>query len=381
MITIILATLIGILVLGLLVFIHEAGHFLAAKFFKVKVEEFGFGFPFPGRIFGIKRGETVYSLNWLPAGGFVKLYGEEGDAQGPRSFASKPWWQRAIIVAAGVIVNLTLAIILFTIIVASGGFKTDFNLVFDNKFPFGKQTNYVFVGLVDEKSPAKQAGLRAGDKVISVDGNTVEDVREFQTVVRNNLGEEIVLEVENVQDQNERTLNLTPRENPPPGEGAIGVSLGQGALLDYQSITDKVFVGVLHSANLLQFQWTGIKALFSQSVEEGTVEPLARNSSGPVGIVAAISVLVGAGGVQSLIILANFAALISLILGIANLLPIPAMDGGRLFFILLEGIRGKKINPKIENLIHTVGLVVLMVLFLLITFNDFVKIFTGRIFG
>lgn len=380
--SILIAIIVGIAVLGILILVHEAGHFFAAKLFGVKVEEFGFGFPIPGRIWSTKRGETVYSLNWLPAGGFVRLLGEEGESvANPRSFAAKAWYKRALIVAAGVIVNLCVGVILFTIIVASSGFKADFPLLFANKFPFGSSSSYTYIAGVDSGSPAEKAGIKTGDKIIKVDGKSFTSIEAFQSFVNSHKGQEITLELVNIRDNSQKEINLVPRVNPPAGEGAMGVGLGEGVTISYNTPLERTFVGVLHSANLLEFQWTGIKTLFTRSVVERSVAPITNNASGPVGIVAVISVVLSIGGIQSLIILANLVGLISLILGIANVLPIPAMDGGRLFFILLEGVRGKKVSPAIENRIHYVGLIVLLFLFVLITFNDFFKIFTGRIFG
>jgi regulator of sigma E protease len=377
----ILTIFIGIAVLGLLIFVHEAGHFFAAKFFGVKVEEFGFGFPIPGRIWGVKKGETTYSINWLPAGGFVRLLGEEGEEDDPRSFSNKPWWQRALIVAAGVIVNLIVGIILFTILLSFTGFKADFPLLFENKFPFGRQQNYTFISQVEEGSPAKEAGLKAGDKILTADNKTFETSSSFVNYIKEHKGQTVKLVVLNINDQKERTVNVVPSLTRTAEQGALGVNIGEEATVSYDSLAEKVFSGVLHSANLLEFQWVGIKTLFSQSIAEKSISPIASNSSGPVGIVAVFSVILNIGGIQALIILINLTALISLILGIANILPIPAMDGGRLFFIVLEGIRGKKVSLSLENKIHTYGLMVLIVLFVLITFNDIFKILTGRIFG
>src|SRR3989304_2100683 len=378
----IIPVLIGIAVLSFLVFVHEAGHFLAAKLFGVKVEEFGFGFPFPGKIWSVKKGETTYSINWLPAGGFVKLYGEEsGSARGPRAFTSKPVGVRIIIAAAGVIVNIALAVILFTILLGASRFKADFDLQIPNQFPFGKQTNYVLITGVEEGSPAQMAGLKFGDKILSHDGQRVNFVEDLQDLVEVNKGKPLSLLVENIKEDNQlRVVNAVPRIDPPEGQGALGLGLAQGATVAYESFAERLFSGVLHSGNMLQYQWVGMKTIFGKAFEQGSLEPIASQSSGPVGIVAVLGVIVQNAGTESVRILLTLTAFISLVLGVVNILPIPAMDGGRLFFFALEAVRGKKVSPKVENLVHSIGFVVLIFLFLLITFNDVVKIFTGRIF-
>src|SRR3989344_3056269 len=195
----IIPVLIGIAVLSFLVFVHEAGHFLAAKLFGVKVEEFGFGFPFPGKIWSVKKGETTYSINWLPAGGFVRLYGEESGAHenDPRSFSGKPVGVRIIIAGAGVIINILMAILLFGVLMAFTGFKQDLNLRIPNKFPFGQQTDYGLIAYVLEKSPATQMGLKAGDKVVSIDGNKVNTLADIKDYINENVDQEITLVVQN----------------------------------------------------------------------------------------------------------------------------------------------------------------------------------------
>ncbi len=379
-----ISIIIGIAVLSFLVFIHELGHFLAAKFFGVKVEEFGFGFPIPGKIWSIKRGETVYSINWLPAGGFVRLYGEDSGAhaQDPRSFSGKSVWIRIFIAAAGVLMNLALGVILFTILVAMSGFKVDFNLQIPNKFPLGQQTNYVVITDVEKNSPADKGGVKFADKVLTVDSLAVLSVEDLQKYVVAHRGKEITLQMENIKDGSKHTVIATPRVNPKPSEGSLGVSLSQGSTVAYdRNLVEKVFSGVLHSGNMLQYQWVGMKTFFTQSVKERSVAPLARQASGPVGIVAILGTLVQNAGVEAFKVVLNLIAYISLILGVANILPIPAMDGGRLLFFYIEAIRGKKVSAKVENAVHSIGFGVLIILFLLITFNDVVKIFTGRLFG
>jgi regulator of sigma E protease len=382
--TLFLSIIVGILILGFLVFIHEAAHFFTAKIFKVKVEEFGFGFP--PRIWSKKSGETNYSINAIPAGGFVKLLGEEGQNQSdPRSFAAKGPWQRSIIIASGAIVNLLIAALIFVLLLGVGGFRSYFpkavsvDRPMELSLPFGTETSSVLVVAVDKGSPAENSGIRDFDDVVSGDGQKFESVTQFQNYIQNNLGQPVELKVKNVLDLSYRTITVTPRENPPEGEGALGVVLDPEfnksvATIDYSSLGEKIFSGPAHAANNLYFQGTAIAALVSQSFEEGTAEPVAENIAGPVGIVALFGFVLGETGISILPII-RIVAIISLILGVINLLPIPAVDGGRLFFTMFEGITRRKVNPNIERLVHTVGFAVLIVLFLVLTFNDISKFF------
>jgi regulator of sigma E protease len=383
MLSIILTTVIGLAVLSFLIFIHEAGHFITARFFKVKVLEFGIGFPFLGRIFSFKRGETLYSVNWLFFGGFVQLYGEESGSEklGPESFAAQNVWKRIAIASAGVVVNIVFAVVIFTGLMATSNFKLDMSVPFDISFPFGKQTEYVLITAVEKESPAEQAGLKFLDKVTRIGDRPLEGVSDLQDYVKEHSGEEIFLSVKNLKEETEREVAITPRVDPPPGQGALGIGLDKGIELKYESIVDKTLVGVFHSANLVVLQTVGLKNFIGQSFEEGSLEPIASKASGPVGVVAALGILVQNSGDQALNTLLTLTALISLMLGIGNLLPIPAVDGGRLAFFYIEAITRKKVSAKIENLIHGVGFVVLIGLIVLISINDIIRIINGRLFG
>ena len=378
----IISLLVGLAVLSFLVLIHEAGHFFVARAFGVRVLEFGIGFPFLGRIFKFKRKGVTYSVNWLLFGGFVQLYGEEaGSAKSKDSFAAKNVWVRFTIAIAGILVNIALAIVLFTILLASSGFKVDFQSPIPNKFPFGTETGFVMIGNVSDGSPAQLGGLKFGDKILRIDQSSIETVKQVQDYVQSHKGQPITLTVKNINEDNAREATVIPRVAPPEGQGALGIGLDEGQTLAYNSLPEKVFVGVLHSVNMIDFQIAGLQNFLLQSVEQKSIEPIASQASGPVRIVAVLGVLVQNSGAEVVKVVLTFTALISLMLGIGNLLPIPALDGGRLFFFLIEGLTGKKVKPKIENLIHSVGFAVLLLLIVLITANDIFRIFTGQLFG
>ncbi len=373
--SVIVAIIIGILILLFLIFIHELGHYVSAKFFGIKVEEFGFGFP--PRAWSKKIGETVYSINWIPAGGFVRLLGEEEDVDDPRSFTRKPPWVRAAVVSAGVVINFLLAVFIFYLILGFSSFKFDFDqTTIRTNFLFGKQQNSTVVVDVASGSPAEKAGVKFGDKIISGNGGLIETSSDLQDFIQARIGEEVTLTLQNIQEEEVRTASLVPRVNPPEGEGAIGVGLGFDiATISYEDPAERLFSGFMHAVNSLQFQAVAIGSLIKQSFEERTPEPLAENVAGPVGIVALITRFVGIGGFQAVGALVSLTALISLILAVINILPIPALDGGRFFFIFIEGLTGRRVNPRIERLIHSVAFLILMVLVILIAFNDIVNIF------
>jgi len=377
---IILALIIGIILIGLLVFLHEAGHFFMAKFFKVKVEEFGFGFP--PRVWGKKVGETVYSINAIPAGGFVKLFGEdEGGSVDQRSFVARSPWVRSAIIVAGVVVNLIIAFLLFTALLAYSGFRSDQPLSIPTSgqditinFPFGKQTDGVLIVYVQPKTPAARAGLQDLDEVTSANGKTFSSIGNFQKFVEKNKGKEINIQVFNLLDRQNRSISVTPRLNPPKDEAPLGVVLDKVATIRYEGV-DKFFVGPMHAVNMLFYQGKIFIALFGEAFEQKSVQPVAQTVSGPIGIAGLIGTFIGVTGTKGIFTLVEVIALISLILGVINVLPLPALDGGRLFFTLFEGISGKKVNQKIERLIHSAGYIVIIIFFFIITYNDIIKIF------
>lgn len=376
MLSFVISLIIFTLLLGILVFIHELGHFLAAKKAGIKVEEFGFGIP--PKIKGFRRGETEYTLNWLPMGGFVRLLGEDdtSDSKNPRSFAHKPPRVKAAVILAGVGMNLALAIILYTVILAFSGFKNDFNLIIDQRFPFGHQENAVFFTYLAPSSPAEKAGLKFADKILTINNQKVGSVVELQKIVDANKGKSIPVAVENINSKEKRVVNLEPRVDPPAGEGPLGVSLGVVATVDYNSsIPEKILSGTLHSANIVVYSYNVMAHFISMSVQSNSLQPVSQTVSGPVGVFNVVNLLIGSG-TEGWAKLIELLPLISLSLAVFNVLPIPAMDGGRLFFVLIELFTRRRVNPNLEKWVHSIGMVFLIALFLLITYSDVLKIFS-----
>lgn len=407
--TMILTLITFLLVLSVLVLIHEAGHYFVAKFFKIKVEEFGYGFP--PRLWAKKFGETEYSINWLPIGGFVKLFGED-DAGGGRvsavessrkkvvsentkkhttsyrlpatdlnrAFFARPAWQRALVVLAGVIMNVILAIVIYYTYLGLSGFKAELPLLTDHTFFGVNQTvkSDIIISGVAKNSPASRAGITAGSEVVKVDDKTIEKVDEFLTYIASHKGKEITLTWKDLQTNKETTKVLTPRVEVPKGEGSLGVNFYpmQTAVLSYDTPVQKIFSGIIHPLNLMDYNFVVIRHLIQVSFQEKTAAPISEGLSGPVGIYSVVGAIVHIPDMKERILnLLNLAGLLSMSLAFFNVLPIPALDGGRLFFILIEMVTRKKVSQTFEAAAHQVGMIFLLGLLLLITFKDVFQYF------
>lgn len=328
---------IGILFLIILVIGHELGHFFAAKMFKLRVDEFGFGFP--PRIFSKKRKETTYSFNLLPFGGYVKIYGEhpnqdEEIKEPERSFTHQLAWKRAVIIVAGAFMNFLIGWIAFSVVLAAG-------------IP-----NMVLIERVIPGSPADTAGFSVGQVIEGFDS-----AEEFANFINSNRGEELEL----------NNLNVIPRENPPEGEGPLGITVVDGGVEKHgvlQSIP-RGFTSAVRTTWLL----TGAFIGFIGSIVVGNFS-VVEQVTGPVGVygmLAGVSNL----GVSPLI---QFLGLISLNLVVINLLPFPALDGGRLLTIAVEKIVGRRLNYKFETIVNIVGLGLLLLLMIVVTIRDITNI-------
>lgn len=361
-----------------LVVIHELGHFLVAKKFGIKVLEFGFGIP--PKIWGKKIGETIYSINLLPIGGFVRLFGEdEVDKkilENHRSFAAQNVYKRMAVVVAGVVMNFILAFALLYIVLGVQGFKTQ--VPYTGKYQFIGVTqqveNLVFISRVNPGSPADSAGLKEGERVIEINGNQISKSQDLINKTKELAGQEVELKV--TDGKTERLVKLTPRVNPPQGEGAIGIALSgiELANISYETPTQKLFAGPIHAWNVVAYSGVMMGDLISESIKTKNVGPVSSTVAGPVGITTLANDILTSQA-NPLIPYLSFMALISLNLAVFNLLPIPALDGGRLFFLSVEAITRKKVHPGFERIAHSVGFAILLMLTLLITTSDIMKIF------
>lgn len=355
----VIAIIIFILTLLVLVVIHEFGHFLMAGRFGILVKEFGFGIP--PRIWGKKIGETLYSINWLPFGGFVKLLGEEDSQEGSpeRNFAHKSVFQRIAVVVAGVVMNLILAWVLFYIVIAAQGFR-----VITPALEAG-----VYIAKVEENFPAKEAGIKPGDRLLSVDGKAVSSFDEAKSLIKE---KESAIALELQDNKGVREIVLTAKEV--RGERLIGVVFAPFLIKEFKTPAEKIFSGITYSFDLTVLTFAGLGKTVEQ-LFTGEFAKVSQQVSGPVGI-AAMSGEILQGGWQAAIPYLWFVGIISLTLAIFNIFPIPALDGGRLLFLLIEAVTGKKVKSEIENLIHQIGFAILITLALLITYSDIRKFFT-----
>jgi regulator of sigma E protease len=347
----------AIFVFAVLILIHELGHFLMAKRAGVRVEEFAIGFP--PRLFSFKRGETTYSINALPLGGYVRMPGENGettDADGnydPRTFSAQSAGKRALILVAGVTMNMLLAWAIYTGIYGIAGVPQP------------------VVGSVQSGTPAQQIGLQSGDRILSVDGHSVMDSGDVEIQV---LGALLSTKSANVPvtlviQRGHQQLTLTPsaRRNPPANEGRIGFAFsGTFAHVPWWQVPA---LGFHYIGQDFQQEGLGIQGILVGAISPGDAV------SGPVGIVKATGDAASAGFVALL----GFMAFLSWNLAVVNILPIPGLDGGRLLILGIEVLRrGKRLAPEREAFINLAGILVLLSFIAVVTINDISHLVTGR---
>ncbi|OGE14813.1 hypothetical protein A3F00_04415 [Candidatus Daviesbacteria bacterium RIFCSPHIGHO2_12_FULL_37_11] len=372
--------IIFIITLFILVVIHELGHFLVAKKFNIKVLEFGFGIP--PRAFGKKFGETLVSLNWLPFGGFVKLLGEDETdkkaLENERSFASQKVGKRIAVVVAGVAMNLILAWVLFYVVLGFQGFKVQFPLFLDHKFIGVEQKNElsILISSVTKDSPAELSGIKAGQKVVTINDEFVKSREDLVLKTRELAGRELKLTVSDPSGNEFKSVQIIPRKDPPKGQGPLGVSLAEVTIanLHYANPLEKAFAGPIHSINVVAYSGKILGMFISESIQTRKLEPISQTVSGPVGITSVVNTILTEVK-NPLLPYLDFVALLSLNLAVMNVLPIPALDGGRLFFLLFEAVTRKRVHAEFEKWVHTAGMVLLLTLMLLVTFSDIKKLF------
>lgn len=349
--------LIFLVVLSILVLVHELGHFIMARRAGVLVEEFGFGIP--PRIFGVQIGETLYSLNLLPFGGFVKLHGEtsdEGLSYPKRAFLNKSKKVRTSILVSGVLMNFILAIFAFAVVYSFSGIP--------------KETDRVKVVEVSAGSPAQVSGIVVGDMVKLVDGKSVTKVSEFVEAVEAKKGERVVVEIE--RNGEIKKLTLTPRESPPEGEGPLGVTITATEIY-YPPILVRPFVGIYYGFREAIFWGSTVISGLIKIITDLLAGQAPKDLAGPVGIFAITSEAARFG----ILPLVNFVGILSVNLAILNIVPFPALDGGRLLFVFVEGILGRKVVPRVEAVIHTIGMIILIILILAITARDIQRLMSA----
>ncbi len=429
-------------ILGILIFVHELGHFVMARRAGVRVEEFGFGLP--PRLWGVKRGDTIYSINALPIGGFVRVLGEDGKSSAPDSMQSKSAGQRASFLVAGSAMNLITAIVLMAVLIGVQGRSSD----------------NVYVVDVVASSPASDAGWQTGDRFVTIDGDRITDGSDVSRLTSANAGNPTTVVLERRGET--ITTTITPRENPPAGQGRTGITLssapvasirvdgvpdgslaaqaglqtgdvieavdgqpladylayvlalrdsaGQTAQLQVERDGAPVTLAVDVPADLpidqeplgadltqhLHFQRVALLDIpvetartFASTIQQmgsGLMSLIRGDTSlgdvaGPIGMGQLTSEVISRSALPLWVTLTNLTIILSLNLALLNLLPLPALDGGRLLFVLIEVLRGgKRVPPEKEGVVHFVGLMLLLTAMFLIAFVDINRIISGSSF-
>ncbi len=352
--------IIGILIFGVLIVVHEWGHFVAARRNGILVEEFAIGMG--PKLFGIKKGDTLFTIRAFPMGGFCKMLGDEGDEaenlkKDERAFYSKPVWRRITVILAGAVMNLLLALLIFLVIVLGSGYST------------------TTVKTVIADSPAQAAGIMPNDKIVKINGSSVRTFEELQLNIERTSGNSADVTI--LRGKEKIVISIVPKKS---GEAYIlGVTPQQyaGVFIKGEGLEKVNISGSISNAFWQLIYWIkmsffGISELFKRNVS-------LNDMAGPIGIVSIIGNVYTTGVTISrwltAVTILRLMAIISASIGIFNLLPLPALDGGRFVFLLVEGIRKKPVPPEKEGLIHFVGLVALMALGVFIAYNDIAKIF------
>lgn len=374
-----------LLIISFLVVIHEFGHYWASKKNGVRVEEFGVGYP--PRIFGKKFGETIYSINLIPFGGFVKITGEEEaddsgiekSATDPHSFSNKTPWQKSQILIAGVFMNMLLSFVLFYILLISNGFKSfQIPMIFDHNFKYGKELVYgTMVFDMEKDSPADKAGIKPGEVILKVDGKNINSVAGLRENLNGKANTEVEIETFDInspsnQDIKKYVVVPTYQEKSEDNnsDAIIGVYLGEAKAVFYEKPLEKILSGPMHTYNMLDYSISSLGEIIGLSFKTKDIEPVASSMTGPVGLFNILGNIIQTEGKGKILILINTVAIISLGFAFTNLLPIPALDGGKVVFRIIEGITKKNINPKIEARIHNFGMIALILMVVAITFRD-----------
>ncbi len=377
-----IAIIAFIFVLGLLILAHELGHFLTARLFKVKAEEFGFGYP--PRIIGWVKDNygkwktvgpqtepeqyknTVWSLNWLPLGGFVKIKGEDSNQlQEPDSFAAKPIWQRFIMLFAGVFMNFVLAFVLLSFAFV-GGVPS---LVDDQPdSSLAAQNPQVQIMEVQPDSPAAQAGLRPGDVIVAINHQPVAYIKDVQRLISSRANQPTSIDIQRAGERIK--LTVTPHSSNDSSPAMIGVGLVKTAIVKYPWYEAIYRAALTTGALTIEI----LKAFGKIIINLTTQHRIEAEVAGPIGIAVLTGQVVKLGWVYLL----QFAALLSINLAIINLLPIPALDGGRILFLIIEKIKGRPVKQKFEASAHQLGFIFLMLLMFLVIFKD-LRAYGGKI--
>ncbi|MBN1373982.1 site-2 protease family protein [Candidatus Dojkabacteria bacterium] len=359
-----------IVIVSVLIVAHELGHFLFARLFKIRVEQFAIGFG--PKLWSKKFGETEFMLNLIPLGGYVSIYGQDEPQKGKDSFSAKPVWQRFLVVAGGAIFNFLLTGLLFYIVLFRSGFSESFDFSFlgtEKGFLFGTQEitserGLVYSGLTEEY-PAEAVGMIDQGIVVSIDGITFNNGDELAEYVNARPNQMVSVKVSDF-DGNESEYELTISNDGYMGVQLLGVSLIK---VSYNGL-DRIFSGFLHGANYLSYQLRMLSRIITFAVESKQLNILSDVFTGPVAVYQTVEQV---SKQQDVIEIVKLAAFISLNLFFVNLLPLPALDGGYLLLYVIEAVFKKKLPYKTQQTIMAIGFIILMIVSGLFIINDIIR--------
>lgn len=326
----------AVILFVLLIFPHELGHFLSAKAVGIKVNEFAFGMG--PALFQREKGETLYSVRLVPIGGYCAMEGENEESEDDRAFNNKPAWAKIFVLFSGAGMNILISVLTLSVIIGVIGSAT------------------TTLGVVEKNYPAYEAGIRAGDNIVAIDGEKMNSWNDVVQSIRSSEGQrELTVE----RDGQKIDFRVTPKINE-EGNMVMGIS-GKPSHSPFLAVKG----GLRGTYNLILFMGDSLKQLFTGSVDVSEL-------SGPVGIVT----MAGTTGKQGMYYFGSLIALMSINLALINLLPLPALDGGRILFVFIRKVTGKMISDETEGKIHGIGMMLLLVLMIYVTFNDIGRLFS-----
>ena len=334
----IMTVIYAILIFCMLIFIHELGHFTVAKLCGMKVNEFAIGMG--PAFFKKQKGETLYALRIFPIGGYCALEGEDEDTEDERAFSKSPIWQRALVLAAGSFMNLLMAVILLIIIALCVGEPT------------------TTINQVVDKSPAYEAGLEVGDTIVGINGEPIKDWKDLQIKIGEAQDKE--MQIEMIRDGETVTTNAVAMLDASTNQYKIGISP-----TSEKNVLTAIPTGIRNTGNMTVMMFDALGDLFTGKLD-------VKELSGPVGIVYAVNSSAKEGPIYVLYL----AALLSLNLAIINMLPLPALDGGRLLILGARKVTGNRLTTNMEGQIHFIGILLLLALMLYVTWNDIIRFIT-----
>lgn len=360
-----MTTIIFLIVLAVLIFVHELGHFVFARINKIRVDEFKIGFG--PRLFSWTKGETKYGLNLIPFGGYVKIHGENPDEESisgndkDRSFVNKKPWQQLIVLVAGVLFNFLFAWLLYVCVFITGvtadpqGFG-----IYKERF----SNQRILITQVSQDSPAEKAGLKMNDSIVGIGTNTDMKIEEIQSAINESNGQNLSIQIK--RSDKIESVDVIPVKGLVENRFAIGVAMSEVVDIKLPFFT-AIYEGLYYTGFMIKETFLGLYDFFG-NIFRGQAD--FASVSGPVGIAG----VVGGAAEMGFTYLLMITAIISINLGVINLIPFPALDGGRALFVIIETITRKKMPPIYANWMNTIGFILLMTLMVIVTYKDIVKI-------